>query len=92
MERTHVRCYVTKISNGRSLRGCGTKDLDRSASRVSRGPINSASKRCCCRNSTMTSGDGGEDFSAKTGDGSRMEKFTTRIKIQTAANPAQALG
>jgi hypothetical protein len=40
----------------------------------------------------MTSGDGGEDFSARTGDGSRMEKFTARIKIQIAARPAQAAG
>ena len=61
MERTHVRCYVIKIST-RSLRGCGTNDLDRSASLVSRGPINSASIRCCCFNSTMTSGDGGADL------------------------------
>src|ERR1700690_2794962 len=28
MERTHVRCYVIKIS-ARSLRGRGTKDFDR---------------------------------------------------------------
>ena len=40
----------------------------------------------------MTSGDGGEDFSAINGDLSRMEKFTARIKIQTAARPAQARG
>ncbi len=40
----------------------------------------------------MTSGDAGADFSAKTGAGSRMEKSTARIKIQTAARPAQATG
>jgi len=54
--------------------------------------MSSASKSCCCRNSTIISGDGGADFSATRGDGSRREKFTARIKIQTAARPAHAFG
>ncbi len=40
----------------------------------------------------MTSGDGGADFSAILGDVSRIEKFTAKIKTQTAASPAHALG
>ena len=59
---------------------------------VSRAPINSASIRCCCFSSTMTSGDGGAAFSAMTGDLSRTEKSTAKIRIQTAASPAHALG
>ena len=75
-----------------SLRGHGANGFDRSASLGSRGPINSASSRCCCFNSTITSGEGGADFSATAGALSRTEKFTARITIQTAARPAQAVG
>ena len=74
------------------LRGRGVWVLGRSATAGSRGPINSANIRCCCFNWTMTSGDGGDDFSAKAGDLSRIEKFSTRMKTQTAAKPAHAFG
>ncbi len=91
LEWTHVRCYAVKIST-RSPRGFGTKILGRSTSSGSREPTSSANIRCCFFNSTITSGDGGADFSAICGDGSRMEKFTAKMKTQTAASPAQALG
>ncbi len=75
-----------------SVRGWDLYVFDRPASRSSRGPMSSANSRCCCRSSTITSGDGGADFSASLGEESRMEKFTAKIKIQTAASPAHALG
>ena len=86
-----VKIHPTKIS-ARSPRGLGVKIRGRSASRVSRGPMSSAKNRCCLRSSTITSGEGGADFSARRGAESRMEKFTAKIKIQTAANPAHAAG
>ncbi len=82
--------YVIKIST-RSLRGNG-KNLGGTASRAWLTPINSASIHCCCFNSAITSSDGGAAFSAITGVVSRAEKSKQKIRIQTAARPAQALG
>jgi len=82
----------TTIISARSPRGLGVNIRGRSASRDSRGPTSSAKSRCCCRSSTSTSGVVGADFSALRGAESRMEKFTARIKIQTAASPAHAFG
>ena len=53
------------------------------------GPINSASNFSCCQNVRIISGDGGEDFRAKSSAGSRCEKLKIKIKTQTAASPAQ---
>src|ERR1035437_8806980 len=89
LERTHVRCYTITFST-RSLRGLGEKIFRRSTSSGSYEPTSSANIRCCFFNSTITSGDGGADFSASLGVVSRMEKFTAKIKIQTAASPAHA--
>ncbi len=82
---------VTKIS-ARSLRGLGEKIFRRSASSGSIVPTSSANIRCCFFNSTITSGDGGAEVTASLGELSRMEKFTAKISIHTAASPAHALG
>ena len=83
--------HVIKISV-RSLRGFVGEIFCRSTSGVPREPINSANSNCCFFNSTIASGDSGADFSAIPGDVSRTEKFTAKISIQIAANPAHALG
>ena len=68
----------------------GKNNFCLSATRESLEPINCANRSFCCRNSAMTSGDGGENFSATIGVLSRIEKFTAKMKIQIAAKPAQA--
>ena len=40
----------------------------------------------------MTCGEGDETVSATAGVRSRMEKFTAKMKTQTAASPPQAAG
>ena len=72
-----------------SLRGCGKSGFGGAAARVSFGPTNSASNCCCCRNARIISSDGGGSFLAMSSDGSRCEKFTTKIKIQIVASPVQ---
>jgi hypothetical protein len=86
--RRLLQGQVAKVSV-RSVRGFGKKVFCRSASLTGAGnPFSSAINCCCCRQTTIIS-DAGGDFRAMAGKGSRIEKFTVKIKIQTAANPVQ---
>jgi len=76
----------------RSLCGREKNIFCRSAVRVSFEPINSANICRCFFSSTITSGEGGENFSATFCDLSRVEKFSVKMKIQMAASAAHALG